>query len=62
MFTLLALVLLLLLGQTLCLRLARRSDSRLMRPAEDLEPEDVDRGLDLIEPCDLRDPTAEPRG
>ena len=61
MYVLAALVLLLLLAQVLCLRQARRKDSRLMRPADDLEPEDVDRWLDLIEPCDLRDPTAEPR-
>ena len=59
MYVLASLVLLLLLAHVLCLRQTRRTDSRLMRPAEDLEPEDVDRWLGLIEPCDLRDPTAE---
>jgi len=34
-------------------RLARRTQSRMMRPADDWEPEDVDRWLALIEPFPL---------
>lgn len=46
-----------------CWRLTRRSDdARLMRPAEEWEPEDVDRWLELIEPFPLApDPARERR-
>ena len=57
MMTLLLLLSVLLLAQACCLRRTRRTDARLMRPADDLTPEDVDRWLELIEPCGLRDAT-----
>ena len=34
-------------------RLARKSQSRMMGPGDEWEPEDVDRWLDLIEPFPL---------
>lgn len=40
-------------GHAGCRARARRRTSRLMRPAADLEPEDVDRWLSLIEPFPL---------
>ena len=57
-----ALALLLLLaalaaGHAGCMVRARRKASRLMRPAADLEPEDVDRWLSLIEPFPLGRPS-----
>ena len=58
MYELIGLVAILILLQWACGRLARRSVSRMMRPAEEWEPEDVDRWLDLIEPFPLhRGPT-----
>ena len=57
MYVLFALVATLLLMQWACARLARRSASRMMRPADDWEPEDIDRWLALIEPFPLEDPT-----
>jgi hypothetical protein len=57
MYELIGLVAILILLQWACGRLARRSVSRMMRPAEDWEPEDVDRWLDLIESFPLEGPT-----
>jgi hypothetical protein len=57
MTTLLLLTAALLFGQWVCGRLARKADSRMMRPAEEWESEDVDRWLGLIEPFPLPDPT-----
>lgn len=35
-------------AQILCTRAARRRHDRLMRPADELSPDDIDRWLDLI--------------
>lgn len=54
MTVLLTLVALLLAAQVYCRRLARRADeTRLMRPADEWDGEDVDRWLALIEPFPL---------
>ena len=53
MIVLLTLVALLLVLQLCCARRARNSVSRMMGPAEEWEPEDVDGWLDLIEPFPL---------
>ncbi|MHC4340258.1 MAG: hypothetical protein ACYSX0_08610 [Planctomycetota bacterium] len=47
----------LLLIQLGCAQLARTSVSRMMRPADDWEDEDIDRWLALIEPFPLEGPT-----
>jgi hypothetical protein len=52
----LAFLALLLLAHVACARLARRAAGRLMRPADELEAEDVDRWLELIEPFPLGQP------
>ncbi|MHC4933987.1 MAG: hypothetical protein ACYTGV_17565 [Planctomycetota bacterium] len=57
MYVLIALVATLLLIQLGCAQLARTSVSRMMRPADDWEDEDIDRWLALIEPFPLEDPT-----
>jgi len=57
MMTLLLLAAALLAGQWLCGRRARRDATRLMRPADEWDAEDVDRWLALIEPFPLRKPT-----
>ena len=57
MTTVLALTVVLGLGQWLCGRRARRDAARLMRPAEEWDGEDVDRWLALIEPFPLPKPT-----
>jgi hypothetical protein len=57
MTTLLLLTAALLLGQWLSGRRARRDATRLMRPADEWEAEDLDRWLALIEPFPLRKPT-----
>jgi len=62
MQTLLILISALLCAHAWCVRRARRADARLMRPADDLTPEDLDRWLELIEPCELPDPTGQPQG
>ena len=62
MTVLLTLVSFLLAAQLYSRRAARRHDaSRLMRPADEWEPEDVDSWLALIEPFPLHDPTREPK-
>jgi len=53
MTALLTFLALLLLAHVACVRLARRTAGRLMRPADELEAEDVDRWLELIEPFPL---------
>jgi hypothetical protein len=57
MYVLIALVAILLLIQLGCARLARGAVSRMMRPADDWEDEDMDRWLALIEPFPLEDST-----
>lgn len=61
MTTLLALIVVLLLGQWLCARRARRTLSRMMRPADDWDAEDTESWLALIEPFPLPDPTRGPK-
>jgi len=43
----------LIVAQRLCRRALRRVDDRLMRPADELSPDDIDRWLDLIETFEL---------
>jgi hypothetical protein len=57
MLTLLLLTVAILLGQWTLTRRARRDATRLMRPADEWDAEDVDRWLALIEPFPLRKPT-----
>ena len=59
MTVLLTLLSLLLLAHWHCARLARHSQHQLMRPADELEADDVDLWLDLIEPFPLDHPTRE---
>ncbi len=61
MTVLLALATLLLLAHWRCARLAKHTQHQLMRPADQLEADDVDRWLDLIEPFPLDRPTREPQ-
>ena len=53
---LLSLTVAMVLGQWLFCRRARRDATRLMRPADEWDGEDVDRWLALIEPFPLRHP------
>ncbi len=53
MLTLVLVVLVLAAAQLFCARAVRQGDDRLMRPADDLSPEDIDRWLDLIVTFDL---------
>ena len=48
-------------AQFWCGRLARRGDHRLMRPADQLDADDVDCWLDLIEPYTIPDSRSETR-
>jgi len=57
MLALLILLAVLMAGHLVCAFRARRGTSRMMRPAEDLDPEDVDRWLALIEPFPLERPS-----